>query len=401
MTRDATTASPAASSRIQSIDLLRGAVMIIMTLDHVRDYFHADAFIYQATDLSRTTLTIFFTRWITHFCAPVFMLLAGTSAFLIGQRKSKSELAIFLLKRGIWLVILDLVIVNFAWTFDTSYHSVLFNVISVFGVGMIVMALLIYLPIKMIFAFGLVTIAAHNTLDNVIVAGDTLGVFLWSLLHRESAFPFGERTFFVGYPIIPWVGVMALGYCLGYIYTNRFNIERRTRILIGTGSIAILVFVVLRATNVYGDSSQWSTQSSRIFTALSFIKTSKYPPSLLFLLMTLGPSLLFLAFAERVRGKLVDAISVYGRVPLFYYVIHIYFIHLLAMFAAELTPGFSWSDMVLNTLPWNASELKGYGFPLGVVYFLWAFVVIALYPLCKWYCKYKLKHKEKEWLSYL
>ena len=389
------------SSRIQSIDFLRGVVMIIMALDHVRDYFHADAFLYSPTDLSKTTVLLFFTRWITHFCAPVFMFLAGTSAFLIGQRKTKAELSVFLLKRGIWLIFLDLFIVYFGWSFDISYHVVLFNVIWVFGVSMIVLAALIYLPIKIILAIGLIIVATHNVLDNVTIEENTLPAFLWALIHKQSSFSFGGRTFFVAYPVIPWVGVMALGYCLGNLYTDHYNSKTRKKILVVIGSIAIFLFIALRASNVYGDSSHWSQQSSGLFTFLSFLNPSKYPPSLLFLLMTLGPALLFLAFTEKTSGSLVNAISVYGRVPLFFYIIHIYFIHFLAMLAAGLFPGFSWSDMILNELLWFTDNLKGFGFSLGIVYLIWVGVVLGLYPLCRWYYNYKKDHKQNKWLSYL
>jgi uncharacterized membrane protein len=393
--------TPAISSRVQSIDLLRGLVMIIMALDHVRDYFHADAFIYSPTDLSKTSTVLFFTRWITHFCAPVFVFLAGTSVYLMSQKKSRKELSLFLLKRGVWLIFLDLVVMTFGWIFDIHFHFIFFNVIWMFGMSMIVLAALIHLPLKIILLIGLVIVAGHNLLDNFNVEGNNLSAFLWAILHKQGSFTLTERSFFVGYPLIPWIGVMALGYCLGSLYTANYDPLKRKNILIQAGSLVILLFIILRSTNIYGDSLPWSRQHSPLFSFLSFLNVSKYPPSLLFILMTLGPVLLFLAFTENVNNRINNVVSVYGRVPLFFYVVHVYFIHLLALFAANLLPGYNWSDLILEQPLWFTDELKGYGFSLGIVYLVWIAVVVALYPLCRWYDRYKQQHKEKWWLSYM
>jgi uncharacterized membrane protein len=389
------------SHRIQSIDFLRGIIMIIMTLDHVRDYFHADAFYYSPTDLTQTTPELFFTRWITHFCAPVFMFLAGTSAFLVGQKKTKPELSAFLLKRGIWLIIVDMVIMSLGWSFDIGYHVFIFNVIWVFGVSMMILALLIYLPLNIILVSSLLVVVMHNLLDSIAIPGNTLPGFLWALVHSQAFFSIGSKTILVAYAIIPWAAVMALGYCLGNLYTSRFTAESRKKILLATGAVCILLFLVLRMGNLYGEPSHWTRQPSGIFTFLSFLNLSKYPPSLQYLLMTLGPAFLFLAFSERVRGKVHSAVSVYGRVPLFFYIVHVYVIHVLAMVAAGFLPGYSWSDLVVEQPVWFTEELKGFGFSLGIVYLVWVGVVIGLYPLCKWYNDYKLRHKQKVWLSYL
>jgi len=393
--------TPAISVRVQSIDLLRGLVMIIMALDHVRDYFHVDAFIYSPTDLSKTSTVLFFTRWITHFCAPVFVFLAGTSVYLMSQKKSRKELSLFLLKRGVWLMFLDLVVMTFGWIFDIHFHFIFFNVIWMFGMSMIVLAALIHLPLKIILLIGLVIVAGHNLLDNFNVEGNNLSAFLWAILHKQGSFTLTERSFFVGYPLIPWIGVMALGYCLGSLYTPNYDPLKRKKILIQAGSLVILLFIILRATNIYGDSLPWSRQHSPLFSFLSFLNVSKYPPSLLFILMTLGPALLFLAFTENVNNRINNVVSVYGRVPLFFYVVHVYFIHLLALFAANLLPGYNWSDLILEQPLWFTDELKGYGFSLGIVYLVWIAVVVALYPLCRWYDRYKQQHKEKWWLSYM
>jgi uncharacterized membrane protein len=319
----------------------------------------------------------------------------------MSQKKSKKELSLFLLKRGVWLIFLDIVVLAFGWSFDIYFHVILFNVIWMFGTSMIVLAALVHLQLKIILLVGLVIVAGHNLLDNFNVEGNNLSAFLWALLHKQAGFTLAEKTIFVGYPLIPWVGVMALGYCLGALYTANYNPLKRKKILIRLGSLTILLFVVLRATNIYGDTSLWSRQLSPLFTFLSFLNTSKYPPSLLFILMTLGPALLFLVFTENVNNKIVNVISVYGRVPLFFYVLHIYLIHLLALFAANLLSGFNWSDMILKQPLWFTEHLRGYGFSLVIVYLVWAGVVLAFYPLCRWYDLYKRHHKEKWWLSYM
>ncbi len=388
----------AVTQRILSIDLLRGIVMIIMALDHTRDYFHADALLFDPTDLSKTNEWLFLTRWITHFCAPVFMFLSGTSAFFVGRRKSKNELAKFLLTRGLWLILLEITIVNFGWFFDLSFSNIDLNVIWALGASMVVLAGLIYLPFIGIIITGAILIGAHNLLDGVQVTGTTIQAFGWSMLHQTGEFKFLGRTFFVGYPILSWVGVMALGYCFGKLYNPSIEAVRRKKILIILGSAIIILFILLRAINIYGDPRPWSYQASAAFTFLSFINLFKYPPSLLFILITLGPAILFLAFAEKLLNRLSKMVSVFGRVPMFYYILHLYLIHALAEIAAYLT-GFKWSDKTI----WIGAnpELKGYGFSLGTTYLIWIGIIIILYPLCKWYDRYKTAHKEKWWLSYL
>ena len=389
------------SHRITSIDLLRGAVMIIMALDHVRDYFHADAYLFSPLDLDKTSVLLFFTRWITHFCAPVFMFLAGTSAFLIGQRKTKKELAVFLLTRGLWLIFLELFIVNFGWNFDVLFTNVYFIVIWALGISMIVLAGLIFLPFWMILGVGVLIVAGHNLLDNVHVPGNGAAAFGWSLLHESNFFNWRGKNVLVGYPFIPWLGIMTLGYCAGKLYTPSFDAARRRRFLLMAGSGAIMLFIILRLLNGYGDGAHWSTQQSPVFTFLSFINVTKYPPSLLYAMVTLGPALLFLALAEKTKGGFARVVSVYGRVPMFYYLLHIFLIHILTMVCAALFTDFSWTIWILKEPLWFTETLKGYGFSLGVVYLVWLFVVISLYPLCRWYDRYKQSHRNKRWLSYL
>ena len=382
--------------RIRSIDLLRGLVMIIMALDHVRDYFHWSAQLYGPVDLSHTSAPIFLTRWITHFCAPVFMFLTGTSAFLVGQRKTIKELSFFLLTRGLWLMFLDVGIINFAWGFNFHFPVILLGTLWALGVSMVALSVLIYLPVKAILFIGISIVAGHDLFDNFHVAGNGLKAFLWDELHDPRPINFYGHTIITGYPVLPWIGIITLGYCFGNLYNKEFSAVKRKTWLLLLGSGAIILFIIIRAINIYGDPQPWSSQNSKLFAFLSFMRVTKYPPSLLYSLITLGPAIIFLAFAEKPLNRVTEFINVYGRVPMFYYLIHIYLIHLLAMLAAQLT-GFGWKAMVADIFP----EVKGYGFPLFGVYLVWIGVVLALYPLCKWYDRYKTAHKEKWWLSYL
>lgn len=392
---------PLNQKRIGSIDLLRGIVMIIMALDHVRDYFHANSFLFDPLDLEKASPAIYFTRWITHFCAPVFMFLAGTSAFFMSRRKTKKQLSWFLFTRGIWLIFLELVVVNFGWNFDILFTNIYFVTIWALGVSMIALAGLIFLPVKYILAIGFILVAGHNLLDNTHVQGNTLPAFGWALLHDQNFFSWQGHNVLVGYPLLPWIGIIALGYCFGILYSPSFTREKRKKWLLSIGLSAIALFALIRFINVYGDPSPWSGQSSGFYTFLSFIKATKYPPSLLYTLMTLGPAILFLAVAENAGNRITGIISIYGRVPMFYYLLHIYLVHLLAMVAASAFTGYSWELWILKEPLWFTQSLKGYGFSLPVVYLVWAGIVIALFPLCKWYDRYKTSHKEKWWLSYL
>ena len=389
-------------ARIESIDLLRGFAIVIMALDHVRDYFHADYFLFDPTDMQQTNGALFFTRWITNFCAPVFLFLAGTSAFLIGERKTKRQLSAFLLKRGLWLMLLETVVINFAWSFNPTYPMFRLQVIWALGLSMVFMSALVYLPYKVILALGLIILFGHNLLDNIHATGNTLPDFLWGQLHERKRFAIGNRIIATGYPILPWLGIMALGYCFGAFYTKKVEAAFRKKYLVTLGVVAIALFIVLRGINRYGDMSPWMMQRTTILTICSFFNASKYPPSLMYTLMTLGPALIVLAFIEKPLNKLGKIIIVFGRVPLFFYILHLFLIHALATVAVVLS-GRPWTDMISITnlnardSPW----LKGYGFNLGQTYLVWLLVVVLLYPLCKWYDRYKTNHKEKWWLSYL
>jgi len=388
-------------NRITSIDFLRGTIMIIMALDHVRDYLYSGSFFNDPLDLTKTSSIVFFTRWITHFCAPIFMLLAGTSAYLIGQKKTKKELSIFLLKRGLWLIFLEMIVTNFGWNFNITFPMFFFITIWALGLSMIILAGLIHLPKKLILTVSIIIIAGHDLLDGIHVPGNSLPAFGWSLLHDQQFFTWHKEMLLVGYPIIPLFAVMSLGYCLGALYETGYDAQKRQKNLLIMGGLAMVVFVVLRYSNLYGDPVKWSTQKDAFFTFLSFLNVNKYPPSLLYLLVTLGAASLFLAFTEKLKGAVVNVISVYGRVPMFYYLIHIYIIHLIALTASALTPGQDWTKWLLPKPIWFTTDMKGYGFSLPVAYLVWIALVIALYPLCKRYDAYKQANKGTWWLSYL
>lgn len=383
--------------RIESIDLLKGLVMVVMALDHVRDYFHYSAFMFDPADPTQSTLPIFFTRWITHFCAPAFSFLAGLSAFMVGKRKSKTELSGFLLKRGLWLVFIEMTVVNFAWYFDIYFRSPGLLVIWSLGISMIVLAALIHLPRKLILLFSLLFIFGHNFLDNIHYDDNVL----WALLHEFSVFKITEGVeFSVLYPVIPWIAVMALGYYFGSFYDNSFDSVKRKKAFNLIGVSGLILFIIIRFINNYGDPIPWKDDNTTTKDLISFLNPSKYPPSLLFLLMTLGATFIFLANADKLKGKMVDYFSTFGRVPFFYYILHIYLIHLVAILFAELS-GFGWQIMILPDWVTEMPTLKGYGFPLWVVYAVWVGVIVLLYPFCKKFDKYKQAHKEKWWLSYL
>jgi uncharacterized membrane protein len=388
-------------ARITSIDFLRGTIMIIMALDHVRDYLFFGSFYFDPLNLTKTSGVLFFTRWITHFCAPIFLLLAGTSAYLIGQKKTKSELSIFLVKRGLWLILLEMIVTNFGWNFNITFPMFFFITIWALGLGMIILAGLIYLSKRVILALSLVFIFGHNLLDNIHFPPNTLAEFGWSLLHEQQFFTWHNEVLLVGYPIVPLFAVMSLGYCLGELYVSGYDAEKRKRLLITIGGAALILFVLLRWSNIYGDPVKWSQQKDGFFTFLSFINVNKYPFSLLYILLTIGSALLFLGFTERLQNGVVKVVSVYGRVPMFYYLIHIYIIHLIALIASAMTPGQNWHIWLLQKPVWFTTDLKGYGFSLPVSYLVWAAIVVGLYPLCKRYDRYKQGNKDKWWLSYL
>lgn len=384
--------------RVDSVDVVRGIIMILMAIDHTRDYFGNLAA--NPTNLATTTVPLFLTRWITHICAPVFFLLTGTGAFLSLQRFSRSELSRFLLTRGIWLILLELTVIRFLWQFNLDYQLTMITVIWALGWAMIVLALLVRFPAGVAIVFGLTLIAGHNLLDGVDPA--TLGAFptVWKILHVPGIL-LNEpgRVIFLAYPLIPWIGVTAIGYGVGQVY--RWDAERRGRFLLRSGLATVGAFLVLRTINVYGDPRPWSTQESGLLSLLSFINTNKYPPSLLFLLMTLGPALLLLWGLDRhTPGALRPALT-FGRVPMFYYLMHILLLHLVAVGVSWFRFGeISWmfQSPTLDRFP--ITQPPGWPLSLPLVYLIWALVVIGLYPICRWFADLR-KRRREAWLSYL
>jgi uncharacterized membrane protein len=392
--------------RIESIDILRGIAMVIMALDHVRDYFHIGSNLDDPLNLATTSPALFFTRWITHLCAPIFVFLSGTSIYLQSLRKTKKELSAFLIKRGLWLIFAEWVIVAFAWTFNPHFTVIPFQVIWAIGISMVILGLLILirLPYKIILLLGIVVVAGHNILDIPEAAPGFNAGFWWDLFHHGffAVYEFvpGHYAYLV-YPFPPWTGLMMLGYCAGILFSTNYTAEVRKKILARIGWGLILFFVVLRFTNVYGDPVDWSTQKNGLYSFLSFIKVNKYPPSLLYLCITIGPAFLFLAYMEKIKNRFTNAMIVYGRTAFFYYIIHIYLIHLLAAICF-FARGHSFADAANagNQFPF-LFVAPGEGYNLWVVYAVWIAVVVVLYPLCKWYDRYKTNNKEKWWLSYL
>jgi uncharacterized membrane protein len=387
--------------RVNSIDLLRGLVMIIMALDHTRDFFHAPAFTEDPLNLQTTTPFLFFTRWITHFCAPVFVFLAGTSAYFQSARKTKKELSGFLIKRGVWLILIELILMNFAFSFDLGFSVVALQTIWSIGISMCILGLVIWLPFKLIAALGLLIVLGHNSLDFYEAGkrGMQLGL-VYDLLHRPNFHDVpGSHDLLILYPFLPWTGLMIAGYCFGKFFTSYEGIQRR-KILTWLGLGIILFFIVLRATNKYGDAQHWSTQKNLLYTVLSFVDTVKYPPSLLYMCMTIGPAILFLAWVGNIKTVLSKIITVYGKVPFFYYVLHFYLIHILSA-AFFLARGHSFEEgQVIHPNSFAKFLVPGEGYSLAIVYLVWILVVASLYPLCKWFSIYKQTHKQW-WLSYL
>lgn len=392
--------------RIESIDIVRGIAMVIMALDHVRDYFHITANTDDPLNLATTTPALYFTRWITHFCAPIFVFLSGTSIYLQSLRKTKKELGVFLLKRGLWLILAEWTIIAFAWTFNTNFNIIPFQVIWAIGISMFILGLLmlIKLPYKIILVLGIIIVAGHNLLDIPESKPGFQASFAWDFLHHGvfTAYPITNNLVaLLVYPFVAWTGVMMLGYCAGVFFTSSYTVQQRRKILTGTGLGLILLFIILRFSNVYGDPVDWANQQNGFYTFLSFMNVDKYPPSLLYLCATIGPALLLLALIEGAKNRLTDAMVVFGRTAFFYYILHLYLIHFIAaiFFFAR---GHSFADArnVGKQFPFMyVAPGEGYGLP--VVYLVWIAVVLLLYPVCKKYDTYKTAHKEKWWLSYL
>jgi uncharacterized membrane protein len=381
-------------ARIESVDVVRGVIMIIMALDHTRDFFGIPG--QNPTDLATATPALFLTRWITHFCAPVFFLLTGTGAYLSLRRKSPGNLSGFLFTRGLWLIFLEVTLVRcFAYQFNFDYRVTMLLVLWALGWAMITLSALVRLPALVVTALGVLMIAGHNLFDSVKSASP-----LWAILHSPGfVLNTPEHVLFVAYPLIPWIGVTAVGYGLGQVYA--WDADRRRTFLVRLGLALSLAFLVIRGLNIYGDPSRWMRQKTAVFTVLSFLNTTKYPPSLLFLLMTLGPAMVFLWAVDRRTPRVLRPALVIGKVPMFYFVLHFALIHLLAVVTCYVRYGSAhWMFESPDLAHYPFTAPPGWGYSLPVVYLAWAFVVVAMYPLCRWFAALRQRRSDP-WLSYL
>lgn len=393
------------ASRIASVDVIRGAIMLLMCVDHVRLYLTDAAF--DATDLSHTTAPLFLTRWITHFCAPGFVFLAGAGAFLRGSRSGRRELARFLLVRGIWLIVLEMTVVRFAWTFNFDYrHYLLAGILWMIGWVMIGLAALVFLPTVVVGAFGFTVVFLHNALAPVIAArlgfgGDHAGPpqWLWQVLYAGGPISLGHDgpVLFVLYSFVPWIGVIACGYAFGAVL--RWPDARRRRACFAIGLSALALFFVFRWGNLYGNPSPWKPQATALFSALSFVNTRKYPASLLFLLMTLGPTIFAIPLAERLRGRVGGFLQVFGRVPLFFYVLHVAAAHLAAVVLSVARYGAAIPWLFGNHPVFPPERPDGYGYGLPVVWAVTAAVILLLYVPCRRFAARKADNPGG-WLSF-
>jgi uncharacterized membrane protein len=387
--------------RIQSIDILRGTVMLIMALDHVRDFFHITAFSDDPTNLATTTPALFFTRWITHFCAPVFVFLSGTSAYLVGQKKSKKELSGFLIKRGIWLIFVEVAIITLGWTFNPLYNLIILQVIWAIGWSMIILGLLVRTSPGVIVVIGCIILFGHNIFDYLNLPKEGTASALLNVLFT-SPFKFyslnSNHMVADVYAILPWTGAMLIGYGFGYFYRSTVSVQQRRKMLLFSGIGLTALFLILRFINQYGDPAPWSQQKAILYSFLSFLKTTKYPCSLQYLCMTLGPAMILLALIEHARNKLTAILTIYGRVPFFFYVCHIYLVHFICV-TVFFASGYSWNQRADPNTPFLFRPLH-FGFDLWVVYAIWLFIIIVLYWPCKWFNKYKSAHHQW-WLSYV
>lgn len=385
--------------RIQNIDFVRGLVMIIMALDHCRDYLHVTSITHSPLNFATTTPGLFLTRWITHLCAPTFVFLSGTSAYISLQNKGDVDAARrFLFKRGLWLIVLEFTVVNFLLWTDMHFQMLLLQVIAAIGFGMIILGSMIKLPLRTIGIIALVIIAGHDALMYFDLTPGTPTYVIGSLLFRPAVFNISEHfSFAVMYPIIPWAGILLLGYFTGQFFYKP-DAERKKHFL-RIGLTSLLAFVVMRSINIYGDPAPWPNEKTSLFTFLSFLNTSKYPPSLLFTLMTLGIMALLLWASDGRKNKLTDIVSVYGKVPLFYFLVHFALIHGI-MYLMLYLQGVNMSDLPYGNFSFGRPP-KDNGLDLPYVYLVWIGVVVALYPVCKWFGAFKAANGEKTWVHYL
>ncbi|MRG48785.1 DUF1624 domain-containing protein [Chitinophaga sp. SYP-B3965] len=384
--------------RFTAIDVLRGAVMLIMALGHVRHLLHLPALTDEPTNLATTTPLLFFTRWISHYCAATFIFLAGISIHIIGQGKTKREQGEFLITRGLWLVVVELLIVSFSLTFQPSYPMFVLQVIWATGWSMVLLGLLIRTSYKVILIIGCMLFFGHNILDYFPLAQENLLLKFLFTTHTD-AFIVSNRSVLLVYAVLPWTGTMLLGYAFGAVYKKDVDPLRRRKILVSAGIAFILLFFLLRFINLYGDPSPWSQQKNGLFTVMSFLNVTKYPVSLQYGCMTLGPVLLLLAALENKKGWVADRLAVFGRVAFFYYVLHFFLIHVITGVLFFAT-GHTWHEAITASSPFLFRPYD-FGFDLAVVYAIWVFVILLLYLPCKWFGQFKRMHKGQWWLRYV
>jgi uncharacterized membrane protein len=384
-----------ARPRLDSVDRLRGLVMALMALDHVRDFF-GDCTFDAVNDMAKTTVPVYFTRWVSHFCAPTFVFLTGVGIYLYSARgRTKPEMSWYLITRGLWIIFLEAVVLTPMWRGgDYSYRFVFGQVFWAIGVSMIVLAGLVWLPRAAILLFALLLIGGHNLFDEFRPEYFGSWAWLWRILHVQDGVPLpGGITLLTAYPLIPWIGIMAAGYLLGPVLKME-KAERRTWIL-GLGALMTVGFFVLRAANVYGDPHPWRLQRDETYTVLSFLNTHKYPPSLCYFLMTIGPALLLLAAFEGNWGPLGSVLTVFGRVPLFYYLLHLPLILGSALLTMRLEVALGHYESVDALL-----KEGGLRYGLPYVYLIWLAVLVILYFPCRWYAGVKMR-SSSPWLTYL
>ena len=388
--------------RIESVDILRGIVMVIMALDHTRDFFHVTANTSDPLTIPSVSPILFFTRWITHFCAPAFVFLSGVSIYLQSFRKSKKELSSFLIKRGLWLVIAEVILLSFIFTFNPLYNFIFLEVIWAIGISMIILGLMIWLPFTAILIISFIIVFGHNLLDYYEAGLKSSPGWWYDLIHRPGFYPlWGNHYLGILYPFLPWAGLMMMGYCFGKLFLKMEGLKRK-KILLWLGLAILALFVVIRFINEYGDAAKWSTQKDAVFSFLSFMNVTKYPPSLLYMCATIGIGILFLAFFANARNGLTRFIIVYGRVPFLYYVLHFLLIHLVSS-VFYLLRGHTVAEGLKSDQNWILPKfaVANEGYSLFWVYIIWIGVVLSLYPVCRWFSNYKQQHREKWWLSYL
>lgn len=379
--------------RINSIDIARGIIMVIMALDHVRDYVHVDAFNFDPTDLTRTTPTLFFTRWITHFCMPTFVFLSGVAIYRNRLSQTPKSMAWYLFTRGVWLVVLEFVVLRFGYFFNFYFDVTFLSVLWLFGMCMIFFAALIFLPYRWLVILGAVIVVGHSASALVAFEPGSVGGVVWTILMRVGFLPVTpEHAFIVSYPVIPWLGLMLLGYGVGKVFT--WEAERRVKWLWRAGLVVVVLFAGLRVLNVYGgDPRVWQTQETPLLTLMSFLNVTKYPVSLLFMLMTIGPLLWLMAWLDGKTFTWLKPVHIIGRVPLFYFILHFYLIHAIALVMSMMKTGVPLAEVDFHFGKTFGGVLPEGRFSLGVVYLVWMGVVLMLYPLCKWYDTYKTRHR--------